>query len=149
VILAWLPSTSPQAAGYHVYYGTTSGDYTSRQDAGTNTSFTVTGLTPGQTYYFSATSYTAGGTESAFTPEVSFLTPGNLKLSKTSSNGILSMHVQFPVAPSHQFTLQGSSNLISWTNLWVTPIETTNGWVEYDEPFTNKIGSKFYRLLIN
>ncbi len=149
VTLAWLPSSSAQAVGYHVYYGTASGVYTSKVDAGTNTTFTVTGLTPGQTYYFSATSYDASGTDSTFTPEISFITPGTLTLSKTFSNGILAMHVQFPVAPSHQFTVQGSSNLISWTNLWVTPIETTNGWVEYDEPFTNKIGARFYRLVIN
>jgi hypothetical protein len=148
VMLAWLPSPS-QVAGYRLYYGTASGVYTSRVDVGPNTSFTVTGLTAGQTYYFSATSYAANGTESAYAPEVSFIAPGMLKLSQTSSNGVHTMRVQFPVAPSHRFTVQGSTNLISWFNLWVTPTQVTNGWVEYDETVTNTVKSRFYRLVIN
>src|SRR5581483_1978565 len=39
VTLAWLPSSSAQAVGYHVYYGTASGVYTSKVDAGTNVLF--------------------------------------------------------------------------------------------------------------
>jgi hypothetical protein len=148
VVLGWLPSPSSQVAGYHIYYGTASGAYTTKVNAGTNTSFTINGLTAGQTYYFSATAYNASGTESVYSPEISFITPGMLKLSQTFSNGVHTMRVQFPVGPSQQFTLQTSTNLISWTSLWVSPLETTNGWVAYNDPIVNKIGSRFYRLVI-
>src|SRR5580658_10235860 len=55
--LAWNPSPSTNAAGYEVYYGLASSPYTSVVNAGTNTTVTVTGLTPGQTYYFAASAY--------------------------------------------------------------------------------------------
>jgi len=53
-VLAWDAVTG--AAGYRIYYGTASGTYPLSQDAVTNP-YTVTGLSPGTTYYFVATAY--------------------------------------------------------------------------------------------
>jgi uncharacterized delta-60 repeat protein len=55
--LAWDPNMDPGLAGYKIYYGTTPGDYASFTDVGSVTHFTVTGLTPGLTYYFALTAY--------------------------------------------------------------------------------------------
>jgi len=57
VALLWDPSPSPDVVGYAVYYGTASGVYTTRLDAGTNTVATINGLTEGLTYFFVVTSY--------------------------------------------------------------------------------------------
>jgi len=56
-------------AGYKVYYGTASGVYSS-VDVGLAKSYTVTGLTTGQTYYFTVTAYDTAGDESDYAPEV-------------------------------------------------------------------------------
>lgn len=58
-------------AGYKLYYGTTTGDYTQSVDVGSMTTYTVTGLTDGETYYFAATSYDTSGNESGYSNEAS------------------------------------------------------------------------------
>jgi hypothetical protein len=74
VSLAWNPSPSLTVAGYGVFYGLASGKYTLTNDAGTNTSFTVSGLTPGDTYYFAVLAY-APFQESPFSNEVTNTIP--------------------------------------------------------------------------
>jgi len=76
VALLWDPSPSPDVVGYAVYYGTASGVYTTRLDAGTNTVATINGLTEGLTYFFVVTSYDEYGNESDPSNEVSFNVPG-------------------------------------------------------------------------
>jgi PKD repeat protein len=61
VTLAWSPSPSPAVAGYELCYGLADGQYTWTLDAGTNTTFKVTGLTPGLTYYFAVAAYNSAG----------------------------------------------------------------------------------------
>jgi fibronectin type 3 domain-containing protein len=74
-VLSWSASASADVAGYRVYWGTSSGSYAQAQGAGINTgsatSYTVTGLTVGRTYYFAVTAYDAAGNESAFSGEAS------------------------------------------------------------------------------
>ena len=73
--LTWSASSSSDVVGYRVYWGTASGSYVQSRGAGVNTgaatSYTVGGLTVGQTYYFAVTAYDAAGNESAFSGEVS------------------------------------------------------------------------------
>jgi len=69
--LAWDPSESSEVAGYKVYYGTQSGNYSASVDAGNQTSTTLTGLADGQTYYIATTAYDSTGAESDFSNEVS------------------------------------------------------------------------------
>jgi hypothetical protein len=58
-------------AGYTVYYGTSSGVYTQLEDAGTATTYDVTNLTAGTTYYFVVTARDYSGNESTFSTEES------------------------------------------------------------------------------
>ena len=53
-------------AGYRIYYGTSSGNYTQSINAGNVTTYTVSNLTAGTTYYFVATAYDTSGYESGY-----------------------------------------------------------------------------------
>jgi hypothetical protein len=78
VTLAWNPSTDSGLAGYQVYYGTASGDYSRVVDVGMATRHTLTGLLGGETYYFAATVYNGDGHESVYSDEVVHTTPVEL-----------------------------------------------------------------------
>jgi hypothetical protein len=71
ILIAWDPSTDPNVIGYKVYYGTSSRNYGPPQDIGNATSYTVKGLSAGQTYYLSVTAYNSAKLESGFSAEVS------------------------------------------------------------------------------
>jgi hypothetical protein len=72
VTLAWNPNTESDLAGYRLHYGTASGSYTVHLDVHNVTTYTVGGLTDGQTYYFAATAYDASGNESGYSNQVSY-----------------------------------------------------------------------------
>jgi hypothetical protein len=71
VNLAWNANTETDLAGYKVYVGTTSGVYSTTYNVGKIISYTVTGLAPGDVYYFAVTAYDTGGFESVVSNEVS------------------------------------------------------------------------------
>jgi fibronectin type 3 domain-containing protein len=56
--------------GYKVYYGTSSGSYTTSINVGNVTTYTVTGLSSGTTYYFAVTAYDLSANESDYSNEV-------------------------------------------------------------------------------
>jgi hypothetical protein len=70
VSLAWDLSTSPNISGYKVYVGNSSRIYGTPILIGTQTNYTVTGLSSG-TYYFAVTAIDPDGNESDFSNEVS------------------------------------------------------------------------------
>jgi hypothetical protein len=144
VALGWTASPDPTAVGYYLYCGGASGVFTNKINVGTNTAFTMNGLTCGGTYYFTVTAYNSAGVESSQVPEVSYIVPGALTV--TSGPGGNTVSVFFPVAWGQSYQLQASSDMVTWSNLWLTANETTNEWVEFDDVVTNAM--KFYRLVI-
>jgi hypothetical protein len=75
VTLAWDPP-STEYGGFILAYGTSSGSYSNTQDVGTQATYTVTSLNPGQTYYFSVKAYNAArDTESPYSNQVSATLP--------------------------------------------------------------------------
>ena len=80
VTLAWNPNQSPDIAGYRIYYGTCSGIYTSRIDAGKVTNLKISDLNRDQTYYFAATTYDHNGRESSFLQEAVYNPSSNSEL---------------------------------------------------------------------
>ncbi len=72
VMVSWSPSADPATAGYCLYYGNASGNYSTRVDTGTNTSTTVSNLQGGLTYYFVATAYNGARVESNPSSEAKF-----------------------------------------------------------------------------
>jgi hypothetical protein len=74
VTLTWTANGEPDLAGYKVYVGTASGTYNvsgSPFVAGKVTSYTVSNLPKGQTYFFAISAYDSAGNESALSAEVS------------------------------------------------------------------------------
>ena len=72
VTLAWDSNPEPNLAGYKIHYGSQSRSYTSSIDVGKQTSYTLTGLADGQTYYFAATAYDTAGNQSNYSAEVTW-----------------------------------------------------------------------------
>jgi hypothetical protein len=79
VTLAWDPSPSGEIAGYRVYEGTASQDYTTVIDVGNVTTKTVTDLVSGTTYFFAFTAYDIFDQESGFSTEISYTVPWSAK----------------------------------------------------------------------
>lgn len=76
--LSWDPVTAnsdgsslTNLAGYKVYYGTQSNNYSQIIDAGNVTAYVVSGLPTGATYFFAVTVYNTSGQESGHSNEVS------------------------------------------------------------------------------
>ena len=75
VSLTWSTTTDPNVAGYVIYYGGSSDNYTNTGVVGLVTNVLISGLTPGATYYFTATTYDATGDESPFSNEATYTVP--------------------------------------------------------------------------
>jgi fibronectin type 3 domain-containing protein len=62
-----------RVVGYRVYFGTASRSYAQSAgtglNAGANTTYTVTNLGTGKTYYFAVTAVDSAGAESAYSAE--------------------------------------------------------------------------------
>ncbi len=77
--LAWEASSDSAVVGHLVFYGTRSGTYEYSADAGSTpgpgimVSYTLRGLSTGQTYYIAVTAYDGFRNESDFSNEVSGL----------------------------------------------------------------------------
>jgi hypothetical protein len=70
VSLAWDRHRDPNVAGYQVYYGLSSRNYSAVVDVGNKTAHVVTGLQNDRRYYFAVTAYDAKRMESGFSREV-------------------------------------------------------------------------------
>ncbi len=75
VVLAWDRNTEEDLAGYKIHIGTASGTYSQTTDVGNATSFTVAGLLPGETYFFTVTAYDIFANESNYSTEISTTIP--------------------------------------------------------------------------
>jgi len=70
VTLTWDANNDPNLAGYIIYYGTSSGQYTQKINVGKVTTATVTGPQVGSYYFFAVAAYNLTKLESAFSNEV-------------------------------------------------------------------------------
>jgi hypothetical protein len=72
VSLAWDSAMDADVAGYKVYYGTFPLNYQFKQDAGNNTTITVSNLQDRTSYYFAVTAYDLLGNESGYSSEICY-----------------------------------------------------------------------------
>ena len=86
VNLAWNPSTGSNVAGYKMYYGTASRNYSYNVNVGKSTSCSLSGLTAGKKYYFAATAYNTSNAESSYSSEISYTVPTSSTSSSTTSS---------------------------------------------------------------
>ena len=69
-ILAWDENTEEDIAGYKVYYGISSSNYDDIIDVGNQTTYDLSDLVSGVTYYLAVTAYNSSGNESGYSNEV-------------------------------------------------------------------------------
>jgi fibronectin type 3 domain-containing protein len=105
--MAWNANPEPDLAGYMVYYGTASRSYGTPIDIGKVTSYTLTGLTSGQTYYIALTAYDTSDNESSFSNEVSATTQA---AETVSTPNVLTGPTSGTTGVGYSFTTGGSSS---------------------------------------
>ena len=117
VTLAWDPDTDPGLAGYKLYYGTQSGNYSLVVDVGNSTTYLASNLQAGTTYYFAATAYDTAGLESGYSNEISYnapstctysISPATQTLGSSGGSGTITV------------TTQGSCPWTATGGSWVT-----------------------------
>ena len=75
VTLEWDPNMESDLEGYKLYYGVESRNYSYIIDVGNQTSYTITELQIGETYYFSVSAYNTAGYEGDYSNEVFYTVP--------------------------------------------------------------------------
>ena len=116
-------------AGYNIYYGTASGDYTHNVNVGNVTNYTVSSLAAG-TYYFAATAYNTTGNQSAYSNEVSTTMPAQATLTVSDSGTGSGTVISSPSGISCGTTCSGTYNSGAAVTLMATaaPNSTFAGW---------------------
>ncbi len=84
VTLGW--DAAAGVSGYKLYRGTASGSYTTSVNVGNQTSYTLSDLTSGTTYYFAVTAYDSSQEESSYSNEVSYASGGSCTYSISPSS---------------------------------------------------------------
>jgi len=116
-------------------------------DLGNSTNGTVTGLTPGKTYYFAVTAYNVVGLESPFSGEISYTVPVTnataklrLTMKPSSKQAILS-----GTAPAgYVYDVLSTTNLTSWSRIGSVTSAISGTLTYTNSNATNP--SRFYRL---
>jgi len=102
LLVTWDPNNESDLAGYTIYYGTSSRQYSNDIDVGSMTSHQVQNLTDGIEYFFAVTAYDTAGNESAYSDEVSAI-PGGADTTPPVS----------PHITGH--AIQGNKIVINWS----------------------------------
>jgi len=139
VTVGWDENPETNIAGYKLYYGTSSGNYTNTVDVGFQTQYTLTNLQEGVTYFFAVAAYNTSLNESAFSKELVFKidlpnrSPSTPPRPSGPASGYLNSSYNFSTSSSDPdgdpLTFQfdwgdgttsswGSS---SWAHSWVSP----------------------------
>ena len=147
--MAWDASEDTNVTGYAVYSGATSGHYTARIDAGTNTMAVVSNLNCWATYYFVVTAYNAAGTESLPSHEVFFTVPATVKMTMPTTPGAPPI-LTFPVAAGHAYEIQATSDLKTWSSIWQSDVQGADDTIAFQDPAdTGTYQMRFYRVVLH
>jgi hypothetical protein len=144
--ISWNASPSSNVAGYDIYYGTSSGNYTSAVPVSNVTNVTIRGLISGVTYYFAAASYDSSGNISALSPEIS----GTVGSTSSSGAATLTLPLASPGGGQFSFTVSGlssgqyivqaSTDLVNWVSL-----QTNVAPFNFVDSNAGQFSRRFYR----
>lgn len=142
VTLAWDSSPSPAVAGYRVYLGTASGNYTTIVEVGNVTTNTVPGLTNGVTYFMAVTAYDTNGLESAFSNEISVV-PGLTRIQvHVAANRQAVLTLSGPIG--HTYDIQATADLRTWTAIGNVTVGS-GGSFDFTDTNAPIFPKRFYR----
>ena len=145
VTLSWNPSSAANVAGYRIYSGPACHCYSNSVMVGPATTATVSGLAPGQTYYFAATTVDNAGKESGFSNETSYTVPlpaAVLTAATTGSGGQFSFWVS--AATGQTCVVQASTNLRDWIS-----IQTNTAPFVFTDTNAAGFSQRFYRTCLS
>ena len=133
VTLSWNASTSPAVTGYKLFYGTASGNYAYNVNVGKVTTYAVSGLTAGTTYYFAALAYDSAGDQSGYSNQVSYtvpttctysISPGTASYTSSGGSGSVTVTTQTGCAWT-------AASAASWMKITAGASGTGSGAVSY------------------
>jgi len=128
VTLAWNPVNSPNVAGYNLYYGPASGNYTNITSVGNVTNVTISGLTEGATYYFATTTLSTSGLESTYSSEISYTVPSAVPLIQVNPGSISYGTVCAGTSVTNSFTVKNAgTGLLSGSATVSAPFNVVSG----------------------
>jgi hypothetical protein len=144
VALNWTASTSSNVAGYNLYYGTTSTNLANGINVGNVTSYAMTGLSPGTTYYFAATAYDASGDQSGHSNQVSYTVPSvcTYSISPTSASFTASGGTGSVTVTTQSGCSWTASSAASWMSIVSGASGTGSGTVNYSVAANTKTSSQ-------
>jgi hypothetical protein len=150
VTIAWDPEPGSAAAGYRVYLGTTSGNYTTVLDTGAATTATFTNLLPGLTYYIAVAAYTEFGMEGPRSSEISYTVPvpavTQVMSPALSLTAITNKWLRLTgrTTPGYSFDVLASTDVANWTVIGRATADPA-GLIQFTD--TNAPGTcRFYRF---
>jgi Fibronectin type III domain len=144
--LAWNPNLSPEVVGYHLYYGTASGNYTSSIVVGNVATATVLGLSVGVTYYFAITTVGADGQESDFSGEISYRqeNSGTQMHIQGVSGGQFILTVTGPA--EHTYDIEATQDFTTWTVIGTVTLDDS-GSLDFTDTNAAEFPQRFYRTI--
>ena len=145
VTLSWNPSSATNVAGYKIYSGPACHCYSSAVTVGTATTATFSGLVPGQTYYFAATTVDSAGKESGFSNETSYTVPMTAAVLTAAAAGF-GGQFSFTVsgAAGQAYVVQASTNLRDWIS-----IQTNTAPFVFTDKDATGFSQRFYRTCLS
>ncbi len=155
VKLGWNAVAEPNIQGYKVHVGTQPGQYTRTLDAGTSLSYSVDGLSYGQTYYFSVRTVGLNGQESGYSPELVLSVslpqlPPSATLSSTGTTGLQWSYPKSALNSYPDFVIETSTDLVNWTPGGTVSSDSPSGGTAthatYTWPIVKNGQQRFYRL---
>ena len=148
VTLAWSASPDTNVVGYNIYYGGASGDYTNMINVGDVTSATISGLTAGATYYFTATAYDDFGQESAYSSEISYTVPEALPTVQIRSAPAGQFMLTVSGLTGHTYDIQATQDLMTWTVIGTVTVGDS-GSLDFTDSDAANFPQRFYRTQDN
>lgn len=141
VTLAWDPSPSPEAVGYRLYFGVSSGQYTTSIQVGNISRYTLSGLNAGTAYYFAVRAYASNGLESDFSNEITSAADLPKLTPQVSESG--AVHLTLEGLVSQRYQILTTQNFQNWQSIG-TVITDENGTAEIIDSQAMKYPRRFY-----
>jgi len=150
-ILEWDPNPEPTIAGYNVYVGSSSRNYSRVIDVGLQTSIPLTNLVQGITSFFAVTAYDTDRLESPFSDEVFYTPPVDgivatvLPCTLAVSEG--SKNVRVVGLPGQQCRIAASSDLRQWEEVHFATL-ALDGLLQFTDAGAVDKPIRFYRAIL-